>query len=95
MWSLAEVESALVNHPLVAQAAVVGRPHPIKGQAICSYVTLIEGAEESDELLQQLKQEVRSGVGPFAQPDAIIIHGKKTFHGRFPSNLMYNKCSIL
>lgn len=69
----AEVESALVNHPLVAQAAVVGRPHPIKGQGICSYVTLVEGAEESDELLIQLKQEVRAGVGPFAQPDAIII----------------------
>jgi len=69
----AEVESALVNHPLVAQAAVVGRPHPIKGQAICSYVTLVEGGEESDELLIQLKQEVRGGVGPFAQPDAIII----------------------
>ena len=72
----AEVESALVGHPLVAQAAVVGRPHPIKGQAICSYVTLVEGAEESDELLIQLKQEVRAGVGPFAQPDAIIITGK-------------------
>ncbi len=72
----AEVESALVNHALVAQAAVVGRPHPIKGQAICSYVTLVEGAEESvdhDELMIQLKQEVRSGVGPFASPDAIII----------------------
>lgn len=63
----------------MAQAAVVGRPHPIKGQAICSYVTLIEGAEESDELLQQLKLEVRSGVGPFAQPDAIIITGKFSF----------------
>jgi len=69
----AEVESALVNHPLVAQAAVVGRPHPIKGQAICSYVTLVKGAEENDELLVQLKQEVRAGVGPFAQPDAIVI----------------------
>lgn len=69
----AEVESALVGHPLVAQAAVVGRPHPIKGQAICSYVTLIKGAEESPDLLIQLKKEVRSGVGPFAQPDAIII----------------------
>ena len=69
----AEVESALVNHPLVAQAAVVGRPHPIKGQAICSYVTLVKGVEESDDLLVQLKQEVRSGGGPFAQPDAIVI----------------------
>ena len=74
----AEVESALVGHPLVAQAAVVGRPHPIKGQSICSYVTLVEGAEENDELLIQLKQEVRSGVGPFAQPDLVIINGKLT-----------------
>merc|ERR1739844_502993 len=48
----AEVESALVNHPLVAQAAVVGRPHAIKGQAICAYVTLVKGAEESDELIK-------------------------------------------
>lgn len=65
-----------MNHPLVAQAAVVGRPHPIKGQSICSYVTLIEGAEGSEDLLIQMKQQVRSGVGPFAQPDAIIITGK-------------------
>lgn len=72
----AEVESALVGHPLVAQAAVVGRPHPIKGQAICSYVTLVEGAVESDELIVELKKEVRAGVGPFAQPDTVIITGK-------------------
>ena len=72
----AEVESALVGHSLVAQAAVVGRPHDIKGQAICAYVTLIKGAEESDELLVELKKEVRSGVGPFAQPDNIIITGR-------------------
>ena len=67
-----------MNHPLVAQAAVVGRPHPIKGQSICAYVTLIEGAEESDKLRVEMKQEVRSGVGPFAQPDAIIITGEKS-----------------
>lgn len=75
----AEVESALVGHPLVAQAAVVGRPHPIKGQAICAYCTLIEGASESDELFKQLKNEVRNGVGPFAQPDLVIISGTSIF----------------
>lgn len=75
----AEVESALVGHPLVAQAAVVGRPHPIKGQGICSYVTLVEGADETDELLIQLKQAVGAGVGPFAQPDAIILTGSYCF----------------
>ena len=69
----AEVESALVNHPLVAQAAVVGAPHPIKGQSISSFVTLKEGAEESEELIKELKMEVRSGIGPFAQPDQVVI----------------------
>lgn len=69
----AEVESALVAHPLVAQAAVVGKPHPIKGQAICSFVTLIEGADETEQLVKELILEVRKGVGPFAAPDVIVI----------------------
>lgn len=69
----AEVESALVAHPLVAQAAVVGKAHPIKGQAICSFVTLIEGADESEQLVKELILEVRKGVGPFAAPDVIVV----------------------
>lgn len=69
----AEVESALVGHPAVAQAAVVGRPHPIKGQAVCAFATLVEGVEESEELLQELVKEVRAGIGPFASPDAIFV----------------------
>lgn len=69
----AEVESALVGHPLVAQAAVVGKPHPIKGQAISSFVMLVEGAEESEALIKELVMEVRSGVGPFAAPDQIVV----------------------
>lgn len=69
----AEVESALVGHPTVAQAAVVGRPHPIKGEAIIAFTTLVEGAEETDELLKELRMEVRSGIGPFAAPDTIIV----------------------
>lgn len=69
----AEVESALVGHPAVAQAAVVGRPHPIKGEAIVAFATLVEGIEESDELIQDLRLEVRAGIGPFATPDAVIL----------------------
>jgi len=69
----AEVESALVAHALVAQAAAVGKPHPIKGLAICVFVTLIAGEEESEALLKELKNEVRETIGPFAQPDEIYI----------------------
>ena len=69
----AEVESALVAHPAVAQSAVVGRPHPIKGQAIVAFATLKEGLEESDELIKELVMGVRKDVAPFAAPDAIIV----------------------
>ena len=69
----AEIESALVAHPKVAQAAVVGKPHPIKGQAISAFVMLIEGAEETEELIRELVKEVRNGVGPFASPDQIVV----------------------
>ena len=67
----AEVESALVAHPAVAQAAVVGFPHDVKGQAICCYTTLTEGFEESQELTKELRNLVRSTIGPFASPDII------------------------
>lgn len=67
----AEVESALVAHPAVAQAAVVGFPHDVKGQAICCYTTLTEGFEESQELTIELRNLVRSTIGPFASPDII------------------------
>jgi len=67
----AEVESALVEHPLVAEAAVVGYPHDIKGQGIYAYVTLVVGAEPSDELEKELKQLVRTDIGPIATPDLI------------------------
>ena len=68
----AEVESALVLHPLVAEAAVVGYPHDIKGQGIYCYVTLNVGEEGSDALLAELKAHVRKEIGPIATPD--IIH---------------------
>jgi acetyl-CoA synthetase len=65
----AEVESALVAHPKVAEAAVVGCPHDIKGQGIYAYVTLIAGEEGSDELRKELIAWVRKEIGPIATPD--------------------------
>ena len=65
----AEVESALVSHPKVAEAAVVGYPHDLKGQGIYAYVTLIAGEVASDELRKALIAHVRSEIGPIATPD--------------------------
>ena len=67
----AEVESALVLHDAVAEAAVVGFPHDIKGQGIYCYVTLVKGVDESDELLKELVKQVRTEIGPIATPDVI------------------------
>ena len=67
----AEVESALVLHESVAEAAVVGFPHDIKGQGIYAYVTLINGVESSDDLRKSLVQLVRQEIGPIASPDVI------------------------
>jgi len=67
----AEIESALVSHPTVAEAAVVGQPHEIKGQCIYAYVTLKAGYDESEELLKELKIHVRKEIGPIAAPDVI------------------------
>jgi acetyl-CoA synthetase len=67
----AEIESALVAHPAVAEAAVVGYPHNLKGQGIYVYVTLQAGFEQSDELLKELRNWVRSEIGPIASPDLI------------------------
>jgi acetyl-CoA synthetase len=67
----AEIESALVGHPLVAEAAVVGYPHDIKGQGIYCYVTLIAGVEGSAELEAELKRQVRTEISAIATPDLI------------------------
>jgi acetyl-CoA synthetase len=67
----AEVESALVAHPQVAEAAVVGYPHDVKGQGIYAYVTLMEGAEESADLEKALNETVRAEIGPIAKPDVL------------------------
>jgi acetyl-CoA synthetase len=67
----AEVESALVAHPKVAEAAVVGYPHDIKGQGIYAFVTLKLGADPTESLKQELVQWVRKEIGPLAQPEKI------------------------
>ncbi len=67
----AEVESALVLHDAVAEAAVVGYPHDIKGQGIYAYVTLMSGVEASDDLRKELVQHVRKEIGPIASPDLL------------------------
>jgi len=67
----AEVESALVAHAKVAEAAVVGYPHELKGQGIYCYVTLMDGVEPTDELRKELQTWVRTEIGPIAKPDVI------------------------
>ena len=67
----AEVESALVAHEAVAEAAVVGYPHDIKGQGIYAYVTLMRGVEPTESLRKQLEAWVRNEIGPIAKPDLI------------------------
>jgi acetyl-CoA synthetase len=69
----AEIESALVAHGKVAEAAVVGFPHDVKGQGMCCYVTLKAGEHESDAVVQELKFQVRRVIGPFATPDYIVL----------------------
>ncbi|WP_159567238.1 acetate--CoA ligase [Budvicia diplopodorum] len=72
----AEIESALVAHPKIAEAAVVGIPHYIKGQAIYAYITLNRGEEPSDELYDEVIKWVRKEIGPIATPD--ILHWTQT-----------------
>jgi len=67
----AEVESALVAHDKVAEAAVVGFPHDLKGQGIYAYVTLMDGVDYTEELRKELVQHVRKDIGPTATPDHI------------------------
>ncbi|MEK7831199.1 MAG: hypothetical protein AAB401_08950, partial [Acidobacteriota bacterium] len=66
-----EIESALVSHPKVAEAAVVGRPDDLKGQAISAFVTLESGNKASDELKEELRKHVAKEIGPMAKPDDI------------------------
>ncbi|MDX2041712.1 MAG: acetate--CoA ligase [Acidobacteriota bacterium] len=66
-----EIESALVSHPKVAEAAVVGRPDDLKGQAVAAFVTLESGHKASDELKEELRKHVAKEIGPMAKPDDI------------------------
>jgi acetyl-CoA synthetase len=65
------VESALVAHPKCAEAAVVGYEHPIKGQGIYAYVTLMDGVEPTEDIRRELINTVRGIIGAFAAPDVI------------------------
>ncbi len=85
-----EVESALVDHPAVAEAAVVGRADELKGQAIVAFVSLIEGIEPSPELIEELRQHVGTEIGAIAKPSDIIISADlpKTRSGKIMRRLL-------
>jgi len=85
-----EVESALVDHPKVAEAAVVGRPHDIKGQALSAFVTVKEGVAASESLADDLKKHVAHKIGAIARPDDIIFAADlpKTRSGKIMRRLL-------
>jgi acetyl-CoA synthetase len=85
-----EVESALVDHPKVAEAAVVGKPHEIKGQAVAAFVTLKEGQTPSDALGAELKDHVVKKIGAIARPDQILFTADlpKTRSGKIMRRLL-------
>ncbi len=86
----AEVESALVSHPEVAEAAVVGKHHEVKGQAIAAFVTLKESAEIHDTLVEDLQDHVRDKIGSIAKPEAVIFTAElpKTRSGKIMRRLL-------
>ncbi|HET9985431.1 MAG TPA: acetate--CoA ligase [Longimicrobiales bacterium] len=85
-----EVESALVDHPAVAEAAVVGRADEVKGQAIAAFVTVKEGVESSDTLRQELRHHVAEKIGAIARPDDILFAADlpKTRSGKIMRRLL-------
>jgi acetyl-CoA synthetase len=85
-----EVESALVDHPRVAEAAVVGRPHEIKGQAVAAFVTLREGSQGNESLVAELKDHVVRKIGAIARPDDVIFSADlpKTRSGKIMRRLL-------
>ena len=85
-----EVESALVDHPLVAEAAVVGRADELKGQAISAFVTVKESAEPSEALRRELREHVAKKIGPIARPDDILFAADlpKTRSGKIMRRLL-------
>nr|MBA2668768.1 AMP-binding protein [Gemmatimonadota bacterium] len=85
-----EVESALVDHHAVAEAAVVGKAHELKGQAVAAFVTLKEGFSPSDDLKRELMQHVVQKIGAIARPDAILFSADlpKTRSGKIMRRLL-------
>lgn len=85
-----EVESALVDHPAVAEAAVVGKVHDVKGQVIAAFVTLREGQAPTDALSQELKAHVANKIGSIARPDAVLFSADlpKTRSGKIMRRLL-------
>ena len=85
-----EVESALVDHPSVAEAAVVGKAHDLKGQALSAFVTLKDGRQSSDELKTELREHVAKKIGAIARPDDVIFSADlpKTRSGKIMRRLL-------
>ena len=85
-----EVESALVDHPAVAEAAVVGKAHELKGQALAAFVTLREGTKPTPELNAELREHVANKIGAIAKPDDIIFSADlpKTRSGKIMRRLL-------
>jgi len=85
-----EVESALVDHPSVAEAAVIGKTHELKGQAVSAFVTLREGFEGDDQLLNALKKHVAEKIGAIARPEDIFFTAElpKTRSGKIMRRLL-------
>ena len=85
-----EVESALVDHPAAAEAAVVGKAHEMKGQALAAFVTLKEGKQPSDALRDELKSHVAKKIGALARPDDVIFSADlpKTRSGKIMRRLL-------
>jgi acetyl-CoA synthetase len=85
-----EVESALVDHQKVAEAAVIGKEHEIKGQAICAFVSIKSGVDGSSSLIDELKAHVAKKIGPIARPDEILFTAElpKTRSGKIMRRLL-------
>ena len=85
-----EVESALVDHPVVVESAVVGKAHEIKGESIAAFVTTKEGVETSDELLAELREHVGQKIGAIAKPELIVFTAElpKTRSGKIMRRLL-------
>jgi acetyl-CoA synthetase len=88
--STMEVESALVDHTSVAEAAVIGKPDELKGQSISAFVTLKEGIDGSSELIDELRKHVAKKIGAIARPDDIIFTAElpKTRSGKIMRRLL-------